>query len=61
MSLNNIVPFHIESVDSLGQGVSKITDKITFIPKTLPGEKGAARVLAEKSKIAFAQCEELIL
>lgn len=59
MSLNNIVPFHIESVDSLGQGVSKITDKITFIPKTLPGEKGAARVLAEKSKIAFAQCEEL--
>ena len=59
MSLNNIIPFHIESVDSLGQGVSKITDKITFIPKTLPGEKGHAKLLAEKSKIAFAQCEEL--
>lgn len=59
MSSQNLVPFQITSVDSLGQGVSKITDKVTFVPKTLPGEKGIARILSAKSKVAFAQVEQL--
>lgn len=59
MSSQNLVPFRITSVDSLGQGVSKITDKVTFIPKTLPGEEGKALLTAEKSKIAFAQLGQL--
>lgn len=59
MSSQSLIPFHITSVDSLGQGVSKVTDKVTFVPKTLPEEKGFARIVAEKSKIAFAHCEEI--
>lgn len=59
MSSQNLVPFHILSVDSLGQGVSKITDKITFVPKTLPGEEGIAQIISQKSKIAFARVEEI--
>jgi 23S rRNA (uracil1939-C5)-methyltransferase len=48
------IPFKIESIDSLGQGVSKTTDKITFIPKTLPGERGEARVVGQKKNVQFA-------
>lgn len=59
MSSQNLVPFHITSVDSLGQGVSKITDKVTFVPKTLPGEEGSALILAEKAKISFAKLSQL--
>ena len=55
MSSQNLIPFRISSVDSLGQGVSKITDKVTFIPKTLPGEEGKARLLSAKSKVAFGE------
>lgn len=55
MSLNRSIPFKIESFDSLGQGVSKVTDKITFIPKTLPGEEGNAELLAQKKGVAFAR------
>ena len=49
------VPFKITTVDSLGQGVSKETDKITFIPKTLPNETGTAEIMAEKKGVAFAR------
>lgn len=49
------IPFKIENIDSLGQGVSKATDKITFIPKTLPGEIGEARILAQKKSVQFAE------
>lgn len=55
MSSQNLIPFHVISVDSLGQGVSKITDKVTFVPKTLPGEEGKARLLSAKSKVAFTE------
>jgi 23S rRNA (uracil1939-C5)-methyltransferase len=53
------VPFTIESIDSLGQGVSKKTDKITFIPKVLPGEKGEASILSEKKGVAFGSLKTL--
>lgn len=55
MRQNRPVPFDIVSLDSLGQGVSKSGDKITFIPKTLPGEKGEATILSEKKGVAFAR------
>jgi 23S rRNA (uracil1939-C5)-methyltransferase len=53
------IPFKIESIDSLGQGVSKTTDKITFIPKTLPGEVGIAEVRGHKKNVQFAELTEL--
>ncbi len=59
MQNKNIIPFKIQSMDSLGQGVSKETDKITFIPKTLPGETGKAMVLAGKKGVQFAGLLEL--
>ena len=40
-------------MDSLGQGVSKIGDKVSFVPKTLPGETGEAKVLSEKKGVRF--------
>lgn len=46
-------------MDSLGQGVSKETDKITFISKTLPGDEGKAKVLSEKKGVSFAEVSEL--
>lgn len=50
------IPFLVERMDPLGQGVSKITDKVTFVPKTLPGEKGKAQVYKSKGKsVQFAQ------
>jgi 23S rRNA (uracil1939-C5)-methyltransferase len=50
-----IIPFKITAMDPLGQGVSKETDKITFIPKTLPGEQGTAEVMAQRKGVAFAR------
>ena len=54
------IPFEITGVDSLGQGVSKITDKITFISKTAVGDKGEAAIVAEKKGVAFAKVEKLL-
>ena len=42
-------------MDPLGQGVSKVTDKIVFIPGTLPGEEGHAEILKESKGVAFAK------
>lgn len=53
------VHFKIEHMDPLGQGVSKITDKIVFIPGTLPGEEGEAEILKESKGVAFAKVTSL--
>lgn len=53
------VPFEITSMDSLGQGVSKVTDKVTFIPKTVVGDKGEAVIVSEKKGVAFAKLKTL--
>ncbi len=53
------IPFEITSMDSLGQGVSKLTDKVTFIPKTVVGDKGDATVISEKKGVAFARLKSL--
>jgi 23S rRNA (uracil1939-C5)-methyltransferase len=55
MTQRRNIPFKISSMDSLGQGVSKISDKITFISKAMVGDAGEAEVLSEKKNIAFAQ------
>ncbi len=59
MRQNRPVPFKITSLDSLGQGVSKIGERITFIPKTLPGEEGEAVIHSEKKGVAFAKLSTL--
>lgn len=59
MRQKRTIPFEISSMDSLGQGVSKITDKVTFIPKTAVGDKGEATILSEKKGVAFARLNHL--
>lgn len=54
-SQRQIIPFTIIRMDSLGQGVSKEADKITFIPKTMVGDSGEAEVLAERKGVVFAR------
>jgi 23S rRNA (uracil1939-C5)-methyltransferase len=53
------VQFKIQSLDSLGQGVSKENGEIVFIPKTLPGEEGIAKIIATKKKVAFGSLQNL--
>jgi 23S rRNA (uracil1939-C5)-methyltransferase len=59
MSSHHFINFKISSIDSLGQGVCKETDKITFIPKTAPGDEGCAEIVSEKKGVAFAQLKTL--
>lgn len=51
--------FIIEHIDPLGQGVYKDGENIYFIPKTLPGETGVAKILKSKRNIHFCQLETL--
>ncbi|MCB9060133.1 MAG: class I SAM-dependent RNA methyltransferase [Halobacteriovoraceae bacterium] len=51
--------FKIEHVDPLGQGVDKQYDKIHFIPRTLPGEEGVAKLLNESKGVRFLEVLEL--
>ncbi len=59
MQHQRMLPFKIQSMDSLGQGVSKETDKITFIAKTLPGDIGMARIVSERKGVCFAKLQNL--
>lgn len=59
MSKRPTIPFLISHMDSLGQGVSKSGDKVTFIPKTLPGDAGEAFVTASKKGVVFARVQNL--
>ncbi|MCM2350627.1 MAG: hypothetical protein NDI69_11460 [Bacteriovoracaceae bacterium] len=59
MRQKHTITFEITGMDSLGQGVSKITDKVTFIPKTVVGDKGEAEILSEKKGVAFARMTKL--
>lgn len=51
--------FFIESMDALGQGVHKEPAQVTFIAKTLPGEKGVARITSQKKGVRFAELDKL--
>lgn len=59
MRTKRTIPFEITGIDSLGQGVSKLSDKVTFIPKTSPGDKGEAVIMSEKKGVIFARLESL--
>lgn len=60
MSQRSQIPFQITSIDTLGQGVSKLSDKVTFIPKTIVGEKGEAVIMSEKKGVAFARLTKIL-
>jgi len=51
--------YAIESIDALGQGVSKSDGEITFIAKTLPQETVTAQVLKKKKGVSFAQLKSV--
>lgn len=53
------IPFVIQELDPMGQGVAKDNGKITFIAKTLPGETGVARLYKTRKGVSFAQMEKL--
>jgi 23S rRNA (uracil1939-C5)-methyltransferase len=57
--MNQKVPFKIEYLDNLGQGISKINGKITIVPKSLPDEEGLAVIDHEKPKIEFTTLNEI--
>jgi 23S rRNA (uracil1939-C5)-methyltransferase len=59
MQKRSDVPFVIAHLDPLAQGVSKESDKITFIEKTLPGETGIASITASRKGVVFAQLQSL--
>lgn len=56
---NERISFVINHLDSLGQGVAKQDDKIYFIKKTLPGEKGEASFLAKSKGVHFYKLEHI--
>lgn len=47
--------FIIDHIDPFGQGVYKIDDKIFFIPKTLPDEKGTFNIIKKKKGVHFCE------
>jgi len=51
------VDFEIESIDPLGQGVSKKDGIITFVAGTLPGESGVATVYKRSKGVQFARLQ----
>jgi len=53
------VDFEIESVDPLGQGVSKKDGTITFVAGSLPGESGVATVYKRSKGVQFARLTSL--
>ncbi len=53
------IPFKIEHIDPLGQGVSKSGNNITFIKKTLPGEVGLANIFRSAKGVQFAEVTKL--
>lgn len=55
MHKKSLIPFKIDSLDPLGQGVSKLSEQITFIAKTLPDEEGEAEVTRQRKQVRFAQ------
>lgn len=59
MMLKPSTPFKISSLDPMGQGVSKLGERITFIPKVLPEEEGEAIIHSQKKGVAFGTISKL--
>lgn len=51
--------FKIDHIDPLGQGVSKLSDKVSFIRKTLPGEKGEFNALKSSKGVVFGEPDHI--
>ena len=49
------IHFKIDHIDPLGQGVFKSDENVFFIPKTLPGESGTAKVIHSKGVVHFCE------
>ena len=47
-------------LDDLGRGVAYVDGKITFVPKTIPGDIVRINITKEKKKFNEAECLELI-
>jgi 23S rRNA (uracil1939-C5)-methyltransferase len=58
--IEQLIPFKIKHIDSLGQGVSHYNDQVSFIPKTLPDESGEAIIYKKSKKVQFAQKVNLL-
>lgn len=50
----------IVRLDDLGRGVAYVDGKITFVPKTIPGDIVRINITKEKKKFNEAECLELI-
>lgn len=50
---NRHINFTILHLDPMGQGVHKENDEVFFIPKTLPGESGTAKVIKKSKGVNF--------
>jgi 23S rRNA (uracil1939-C5)-methyltransferase len=50
--------FFIESIDPLGQGVSKTDEKTTFVSKVLPDESGTAKIYRKAKGVQFAKLHD---
>jgi 23S rRNA (uracil1939-C5)-methyltransferase len=61
MKTKRFTPFKISRLDSLGQGVSKVSEKVVFIPKTMVGDEGEAEVMSEKKGVIFGRIKTLEL
>lgn len=53
------ISFHIDNLDPMGQGVSRDGQKVSFIGKTLPGERGTARLMKQRAGVSFARLDTL--
>lgn len=55
------IKFEIDHMDPLGQGVSKTSDQVAFVEKTLPGEIGSVLPLKTKKKgrLIFSKLESI--
>lgn len=59
ISSKEIIYFEILHLDPMGQGVYKEGEKIYFIPKTLPGEKGKGEIIKSTKNINFVKVLEI--
>lgn len=59
MEKDSTFTFLIDHIDPLGQGVYKENEKVYFIPKTLPGESGRAKVVKAIKSLYFCELVSL--
>lgn len=59
LEVGDLIDFQIEKLDLFGQGVCKKNGLIIFIPKTLPREKGVAKIIKKSKGVYWAHLLEL--